>query len=110
MYRSRSVAHSRKRPRAKAIQAPTREKRPWTKHAAWAVATPPFGSLSRPKGSWGRYRPMALIQCQMFCPRSRKLRNQNLERRTAVSFIKKPPETVTREFQFEEPLANTLDS
>ena len=27
-----------------------------------------------------------------------------------MSFIKKPPETVTREFQLEEPLANTLDS
>jgi hypothetical protein len=27
-----------------------------------------------------------------------------------VSFIKKPPETVTREFQLEEPLAQTLDS
>jgi hypothetical protein len=27
-----------------------------------------------------------------------------------VSFIKKPPETVTREFQFEVPLAQTLDS
>ncbi len=27
-----------------------------------------------------------------------------------MSFIKKPPETVTREFQLEEPLAQTLDS
>ena len=27
-----------------------------------------------------------------------------------MSFIKKPPETVTREFQLEEPLANTLDN
>jgi len=27
-----------------------------------------------------------------------------------VSFIKKPPETVIRELQLEEPLANTLDS
>jgi len=27
-----------------------------------------------------------------------------------VSFIKKPPETVTREFQLEEPLAQTLAS
>ena len=26
-----------------------------------------------------------------------------------MSFIKKPPETVTREFELEEPLANTLD-
>lgn len=27
-----------------------------------------------------------------------------------MSFIKKPPETVTRQFQLEEPLAQTLDS
>ncbi|HEV2313718.1 MAG TPA: hypothetical protein VGR94_00295 [Candidatus Acidoferrales bacterium] len=27
-----------------------------------------------------------------------------------MSFIKKPPETVTREFQLEEPLAHKLDS
>ncbi|MHB8541431.1 MAG: hypothetical protein ACYDCD_10885 [Candidatus Acidiferrales bacterium] len=27
-----------------------------------------------------------------------------------MSFIKKPPETVTREFQLEEPLVHTLDS
>lgn len=27
-----------------------------------------------------------------------------------MSFIKKPPETVIRELQLEEPLANTLDS
>jgi hypothetical protein len=27
-----------------------------------------------------------------------------------VSFIKKPPEMVTREFRLEEPLAETLDS
>lgn len=27
-----------------------------------------------------------------------------------MSFIKKPPETVTREFQLDEPLAKTLDS
>lgn len=27
-----------------------------------------------------------------------------------MSFIKKPPETVTREFQLEEPLAQALDS
>lgn len=27
-----------------------------------------------------------------------------------MSFIKKPPETVTREFQLEEPLAQTLES
>lgn len=27
-----------------------------------------------------------------------------------MSFIKKPPETVGREFQLEEPLAHTLDS
>ena len=27
-----------------------------------------------------------------------------------MSFIKKPPETVTREFQLEEPLVQTLDS
>jgi len=27
-----------------------------------------------------------------------------------MSFIKKPPETVTREFQLEEPLAQILDS
>jgi hypothetical protein len=26
-----------------------------------------------------------------------------------VTFIKKPPETITREFQLEEPLAQTLD-
>jgi hypothetical protein len=39
-----------------------------------------------------------------------KSNRPSLERRTAVSFIKKPPETVTREFQLEEPLANTLDS
>ena len=27
-----------------------------------------------------------------------------------MSFIKKPPETVTRQFQLDEPLAQTLDS
>ena len=27
-----------------------------------------------------------------------------------MPFIKKPPETITREFQLEEPLAETLDS
>lgn len=27
-----------------------------------------------------------------------------------MSFIKKPPETITREFNLEEPLAQTLDS
>jgi hypothetical protein len=34
----------------------------------------------------------------------------NSERRNIVSFIKKPPETVSRDFQLEEPLAQTLDS
>jgi hypothetical protein len=89
------------------------KKRPRTKHATWAGATPPFGSLSRPKGSWGRSRPRAQIPCQMFCPREEKFRNQPrkyLERRISMSFIKRPPETITREFQLEEPLAQTLDS
>lgn len=29
---------------------------------------------------------------------------------TIVSFIKRPPEKITREFQLEEPLAQTLDT
>jgi hypothetical protein len=39
-----------------------------------------------------------------------KAARRQRERRTAVSFIKKPPEMVAREFQLEEPLAQGLDS
>ena len=71
-----------------------RSKRPRTKHAAWAVATPPFGSLSRPKGLRGRYRPVALIPCQVFCPRSpRTFENSQRqhERRTACPLSRNHP-------------------
>jgi hypothetical protein len=75
----------------------------------WAGATPGFGRFCRPKHSSG-VAPAQWHEIRATCFVRAKEKFRNHRKETIVSFIKKPPETVTREFQLEEPLAQTLDS
>jgi hypothetical protein len=65
-----------------------------------------FAAQNIPLGSLPPNGTKSVSRC--FVRAKEKFRNHRKE--TIVSFIKKPPETVSREFQLEEPLAQTLDS